>query len=142
MLGLVLSEIRTNENRSRNVRCGTVLVLVDCTAVFHRVVAAAGVDGSTCMLSLASYTPYVAYVHEAKYHIYHEGDGARVGGEATRVGERHGKGNHIHIMSVIFLFPFTYMSFARFQLRGSGSVLRPPCRTASGIDVQRPQSLS
>ena len=85
--------------------------------------------------------PYVEHVYGAQKHVDHEGDGTGIRGEATRVRGKAGGGIHIHIMCVVFLFPYTYVLFARFQLRVGSSVPGLSCRAASGIDVQRPQSL-
>ena len=115
VLRMVPFIVGTNENRSGYARYGTA---AEVSAVIVVV--------SSITFVLAIRCPSVTHVHNAKYHIYHEGDGAGVGGEATMVGRCRGNGGHIHIMCILFPFPYTYMLFARFQLQGGSGALRLP----------------
>ena len=115
VLGVVPFIVGTNENRSGYARYGTAAEVSAVIVV---------VSSITCVL--VTCYPSVTHVHNTKYHIYHEGDGAGVGGEETMVGRCRGYGGHIHIMCVLFSFPYTYMFFARFHLQGGSGALRLP----------------
>ena len=109
VLGVVPSEIRTNENPSIHTSGRTGVVLsVSTVLVFGEV----GVlCGCPCASIMARSTSYIANVSETQYHIYEEGNDAGGGGEASQVGvRREGKSN----MSIVFLVPFTELLLARF----------------------------
>ena len=93
VLGVVPSEIRTNENPSIHMgsRTGVMLPIITLLAL----VDADVLRGSPCALSMVGHTSYITDVSEAQNHVYEEGNDARVGGEATKVGVRRGGGRRM-----------------------------------------------